>query len=74
MARQERARGAGADWTPSEDFGSDWRAVGRVVYAWSDRRDPGLDRAWWRMQRARVYGPAARAPGQDTQVRELQAD
>ncbi len=36
----------------------EWLALGLVVFGWTDRRDPGVDRAWSRMQRVRIYRPA----------------
>ncbi len=41
----------------------EWLGVAQIVYRWTDRRDPATDRAWWRLQRARIYRPAVHEEG-----------
>ncbi len=43
----------------SDRPGVEWLTLGLAVYGWTDRRDPAVDHAWWRMQRVRIYRPAA---------------
>jgi len=53
MAFRERSGDAsGRASAPSFDLHTQWVKLGRVVYGWADRRDPAVDRAWWRMQGA----------------------
>jgi len=58
MALHEAADPAAAPPGAPERQQTDWLALGAVVYAWTDRRDPAIDRAWWRLQRVRIYRPA----------------
>ncbi len=68
MALHETTDPAIAPPGASERQQTDWLAPGAVVYAWTDRRDPELDRAWWGMQRVRIYRPAVQEPAAQQQA------
>jgi len=58
MALQERSGDfSAAASAPPGDPHTRWVELGRVVYSWADRRDPAVDRAWWRMRGALLYDP-----------------
>ena len=62
MALQEHSETVGADSTPPRNPATGWFFLGRVLYGWTDQRDPDVDRAWWRIERVRLYSPVAREP------------